>query len=510
MTSTVIAARDLANSPHTRLDVRYHTLSAVVRPILDAIRSAVPMSSIVTTANNGVNLPASAYADDVGDADALYLSVGAMSQFALRSDACTPLLAADGVLKGTRLSLRDVSTADDELLITRSGTPGIAWPGSCSSGELLTVPSGFVIRAKVREWDTVALAAVLNHPVWRLNSLALSAGKRQDNISQATLRAVPLPDFNPDDQAEIRRVYLEALGEIEAIAAEDRLAATCDRILSETVGLVSPALPRGGIAQQVVSLLDVARAPVLRIDNRWHGTANRSVRQAILADSSPLGSTLAALPLKGRQPSYLDEPDGDGAFAIATSTIQMGQLALDSLKPVLLESIARSPVDPGSLIVAMDGDGSLGKAAVVPDSDLHLARDSHVAKLDVVNGADMAFTLACWLNSTWGLVQTAGLMMGSTGQTQLRPIDLASVLVSNRVLASSSAIASAYRDALNYVDTPTRRARKAICRSSAEVSRIAVDRGLIELDEELARKFVDPAWLWDLLELAYPSVRVRI
>ena len=83
--------------------------------------------------------------------------------------------------------------------------------------------------------------------------------------------------------------------------------------------------------------------------------------------------------MKGRQPQFVDmEAEGE-AFAIATSTLQAGQIAMDYAKPVTLASANRVPVVAGDLLVAMDGDGSVGKAGVVGPSDFVLTVDSHVA-----------------------------------------------------------------------------------------------------------------------------------
>lgn len=502
-----VDAKRVAYSPRTRLDVRYHMLAELVNPFLDGVKDCQPLDFFVSRSSNGANIPASSYADELEDAGALYVSVGALSQFALRPTNCTPLLTVGDHVKGTRLNLDDVATGKNEILLTRSGTPGIAWPGCLAPKGLLTIPSGFLIRLAVTHWDTVGLSAILNHPVWRLRSLALSAGKRQDNVGKGTLADIPIPLMSATAQAVIKETYRQTLADIETIANEDRLAETCDRIVSTICGLPLPKIGTGSVVARTVRMKEVASAPAMRADNRWHGGANQQVLAALRRDSVPLRSVLASLPAKGRQPTYLEEPDGDNAFAIATSTLQMGQVVLENAKPVTRGSVASAPVAPGELLVAMDGDGSLGKAAVVPDTDLALMRDSHVAALRTKGNEHLAAALACWLNSTWGLTQTSGLMTGATGQTQLRPADLASVLVPVNVLERVGNIAKEYTSALSYIDTPARRTRRILCKGAAQVSQLLLEHHAIRLDPERAKEFASTDYLWNLLALAYPTAR---
>lgn len=313
--------------------------------------------------------------------------------------------------------------------------------------------------------------------------------------------------MSPTEQTTLAEAYRQTLADIEAISNEDRLAETCDRIIARVCGLQLPERATGSVTARVVRMHEVASAPVMRADNRWHGAANQQILVALERDSVPLGSVLASFPAKGRQPTYLEEPDGDDAFAIATSTLQMGQVVLDNAKPVTRSSIASAPVAPGQLLVAMDGDGSLGKAAVVPNTDLSLMRDSHVGMSDTKGGKHLAPALACWLNSTWGLTQTSGLMTGATGQTQLRPADLASVRVPVNVLERAAEIAAEYTSALSYIDTPARRTRRILCNGAAQVSQLLLRYRAVHLGPKRSDEFVSADRLWELLEMAYPTVR---
>ena len=457
---------------------------------------------------NGINLPASTYADDFPDASALYASVKSLSQFALRESSCVPLLGDDdGRLHKSRLKIEDVAVSPAEVLFTRSGTPGIAWPAAMSAGELPVIPSGFIIRLRVHEaWNPVYVASVLNHPCWRLLSLALSAGKRQDNIGHSALTAIPLPQLNEEHQAELANSYTDTLTRIEKVFADEPLAQVCDSILASTLGFNAPPIETRPVSISVIKLSEVASTPSLRVDNRWHGAANRLVRDVLIDQSIALGQLLSGVPTKGRQPEFLEEEDEEGALAIATSTLQGGQVVMDYAKPIAAVSADRFPVGFGELLIAMDGDGSLGKAGVVGPHEAQLTVDSHVAVVPVAGPSELKLALACWLNSTWGRTQTTGLMTGSTGQTQLRPSDLIKVLVPEVLIDRCKAVAVAYEQTLINFESPPRRARQLICEAAALMTRTFVENGVLQLDGQGATEFASPASLRRLLDLAYPSV----
>lgn len=507
-----IDAQQVSRSPRTRLDVRYHSSAELISRYLNGVRrTSQPLAVITTDARNGENIPAASYADGLEDAGALYLSVGALSQFALRMESLTPLLTSGDQITNApaRFKVSELRLSDKEVLLTRSGTPGIAWPGRLAPAGLPIIPSGFLIRLRINDFDTVALAALLNHPVWRLHSLALSAGKRQDNISQPNLQDIPIPALDPRAQRQIAEIYLNNLMDIETLSMEDRLSAVCDAIIAEATNLPTVQLGGSEIATRNVRLRDVAHSPATRADNRWHGVTNQHVlRELEKVPTLPLEAVISALPAKGRQPTYLEEADGDNAYAIATSTLQMGQIVLENAKPVPLASVTpAAAVEPGQLLVAMDGDGSLGKAAVVPDTSLTLMRDSHIALVKTDRDPHLPHALACWLNSTWGQVQTNGLMSGATGQTGLRATDLISIRVPRAIVDHAEMVAGRYIAALNYVDTPPRRARRILCGGAALVSEVILANGAIDLPTTVADEFTDADRLWELLTVAYPTAR---
>ena len=501
-----VSAQDVARAPSSRLDVRYYILAREVEAFFKSLVKPILLSKVVDRVKNGENLPASSYADDLSEAGSLYASVKSLSQFSLREASCIPLLADDGQIRGSRVRIEEVAVDSSDVLLTRSGTPGISWPGTLAPESLPVVPSGFLIRLSINlDHNPIYVACILNHPCWRLLTLALSAGKRQDNIGHQVLESIPLPRLDKSQEDEVAIWYRAALRNIERVLSDEPLTQVCDGILMKSLGLSAAPVEARNVSVTNVKLSDVASTPSLRADNRWHGSANRLIRSMLEESSVSMSYVVSGVPVKGNQPQFVDIEDEEGAFAIATSALQAGQIVMDYTKPVTTVSAQRFPVGEGELLVAMDGDGSIGKAGVVGASDAVLTVDSHVAVVPVIGDLDLKLALACWLNSTWGRTQTSGLMTGATGQTQLRPADFLSILVPRLLIERAHEVANEYKRTLATFEPPARRARQIICDVSASVTTFLSENGALQLDEEDSGKFGNAPSLRALLDIAYPS-----
>ena len=514
LTQIIVTPQDLARSGAVRLDPKYHYYRHLASPIMDALRVSRPLGELVTFAN-GANIPRSAYADDDSEPWALYASVAPLSSIAFRRECCVPLRESaqiPGKVAGTRIEAQDLSVTNHEVLITRSraSAPGLAWPGDAKQGDTFIIPSGFLIRARVIGDEPPGyLAAVLNHPAWRFLTAALAAGKSQDNLSQELLSTVPIPVISAKRMEKIASEYHNMLSQIDDLyESESSLASLCDGIINEYSGLVVPDLPNSSFQVRTVSMFEVAETRQLRIDNRWHGSANADMRHTLKQTKVvPLGDLLQGLPMKGRQPVAVREEDvdEDTFYAIATSTLQSGSIAWDRAKPTNEESVKRFVVRRGDLLVAMDGDGSLGKAAVY-DRDDEVTVDSHVARCRVKAGKGMAEIISCWLNSTWGRVQTTALMTGSTGQTALAPDDLIDVIVAESVVGKAPEISETYRAAISGFEPVTRRSRRLLCGVESKLTSALIEEKLL-LDSNDIKEFVSVDDLMKQMDILYPSKR---
>src|SRR5271155_1823037 len=163
----------IGDTDELRIDPHFFDLLAEVKDLNDHLKIAHPVAEpFFSYIRNGENLPAAAYIRDDETTDVYYASVGALSQFVLRADACIPLKAGPHFHER---SIARIRTNCNEVLVTRSGTPGIAWSSALSpQDDISIIPSGFLIRlgCDPSYYRPGYVVAVLNHPLWRLWSSA--------------------------------------------------------------------------------------------------------------------------------------------------------------------------------------------------------------------------------------------------------------------------------------------------------------------------------------------------
>ncbi len=473
--SAVIRLGDVASTAELRIDPHFFTLSDTVRDIFAGLDHAVALRAPLVQVRNGLNLPENAYDLEAEDAEYRYASVGAISQFSLRADRCVPLRAPDQYSYKTPLS--EAGVGSNDVLVTRSGTPGIAWPFAAEPPEDATIiASGFIIRLTVIDCsviDPVFIAAILNHPVWRVQTSAMATGKRQRNLSQEQLAQVLLPDVTADDQLAIRHSYADALAEIRrANNAELGIRPLCDDVLRRCLRFRFSSLNLGSVSMDRVTLRDVASSPALRMDGRYHRGEVRDVVRPL--DGVPivfLREILSRPIIKGRQPTLLYNGDVSEARVIATATLQAGTVVSDLSKATTDEELDRAGdrlVQYADVLMAMDGEGSIGKAAVF-DGSFDAITDSHVAILRPKSAA-LADALSCYINSSLGQAQIMLATSGSTGQTQVARDDVERLRVPVELLDAADRISEEVRMALRTFEPVTANVRGAIARHSASVT----------------------------------------
>lgn len=514
VTELGISLDEVANSGAARLDPRYHHLYRQASPVVDSILRSWPLGRVASF-RNGINLPRASYADDDEEPTALYASVAAIAAFVFRRESCVAVNTVDGLgeqITDTNFRQEDSALLESEVLVTRSraSAPGLAWPGDTAPPGPPIFPAGFIIRLDTRGRILPGyLAAVLNHPSWRLLSAGLAAGKSQDNLSQDTLGTVLIPALEDGAMKLAADRYHEALTEIAGIYADDtEFGRICDEVIAGSLGLVAKHEADAAVECVQIELSAIAATRTLRCDNRWHSSAHAAIRDRLISSGcSALGMLLEELPKKGRQPVWADDdvPLDEVAFTIATGALQAGSVNWELAKATEPKSAERFRLVSGDLLVAMDGVGSLGKAAVFENERVTTV-DSHVARAKAVGGAEVADSLACWLNSTWGKTQTNGAMTGSTGQTGLSPTDLIEVLIPEDLASRSQEISAGYRAALRSYDPLPRQARKVLCRVSAELTAQWISEGVIEPTPAVTASS-DTDYLMGQYETLYPSIR---
>ncbi len=476
--ATVAAAADV------RLDPHHYTLYERAKDLATGMLAPLPLREpLLHGARNGINLPQEAYATEHSD-DYLYASVAAFSQFAFRPDRCQALRPPESFAYGPDIAKE--RCMPEELIITRSGTPGIAWAGSLAPEPLsVIVPSGFVIRAKVRTSvaTPVYVAAVLNHPAWRIWSASLAGGKRQRNLGQEHVAQLAVPALSAQAQDRVVTAYVESLKDIDVILASDvSIRTLCDNSLAIVQGFPIVPLDRAQLTFDRVSLSTCLSSPSGRLDARYH----RSDVRASLASleelpTVELRSLTEADVIKGKQPHFLGDDVTQGGRVVATASIQAGRVQEGLLKLTNDEAVAEAGsrlVQSGDIVVAMDGEGSIGKAAVYR-SDEPAITDSHVGLVRLVDPS-YADAIACFINASPGQAQIEVSISGATGQTQLSKQDLHRLRIPVAVLSAAGAIGSQYVGGLKAYEPSVRRVRRRLCTAEESITGLLLEAA--ELD----------------------------
>jgi hypothetical protein len=466
-----VALTEVGTTRELRIDSHFHLLSAKVSPLVHGVRKGCFINRpTFATVENGKNIPRQAYDITLDDPEFLYVSVGSLSQFAIQLDAAVPL-------KSPKVFVYDFSLSESafkrtEVLLTRSGTPGIAWADRNNGNDPKIIPSGFVIRIDCDKsgFDPVYLAAILDHPAWRVWSSGLAAGKRQRNISQEHLAQIRIPLLTKALQDRIAAQHDQCLRTITEILQEEvNLRTVADEVLA-SCGIEVAKLSLADLTFDKVSLAQCARSSTLRIDARFH----RSDLQSTLInlqgrDCVSLESLLLEDLCKNSQPTILPvEEEGCDGRVVATGSIQAGQVVFELTKFTTdedIENAGRCRIAVYDVLVTMDGEGSIGKAAVFED-DYPAVPDSHVGILRF-SSADIAFAVSCFLNSSLGQAQFLSSTTGATGQTQISRADLLGIQIPRSVLTNASGLALGYRNKLRVYESPIKRTRRTMCKAAS-------------------------------------------
>lgn len=157
------------------------------------------------------------------------------------------------------------------------------------------------------------------------------------------------------------------------------------------------------------------------------------------------------------------------------------------------------------LLVSLDGDGSIGKAAVF-GGEFDAVCDSHIGALRL-KIPKQSSALACLINSTYGQAFVQRHASGATGQIQLAPEDLFAFGVPAVVLENAQEIDAAYRAKLATFRGRSHRIKDKISIAAAAVSdELAGAGGLIFPNRDIERVLLGSSELRDLLNVLKPRM----
>jgi hypothetical protein len=504
--ATKVSGADIAGTPEARLDPHHFVLRRRIEPI-NGVSDGTPVAAPDFSLANGANLAQRLYQqeDSADGSSQLYASVAAISQFTFRIDACQPLVP-DAV--GEDLALRP-----DEILITRSGTPGIAWSAAQSPADLVVIPSGFLIRVRLLDENLLSgyVAGILNHPVWRVWTASLATGKRQRNLSQDHLRQVRIPSASLDIQRAIADSQKRAIEDVERIVTEDiDLREVADGVLAKSVELPTYRWEFPSVTSDHVSLeMAASRSRTLRLDPSFHRSGLRAIADSVDASETvELSSLLSNGIVKSGQPTILEAGDIGGGRVIASISLQGGRVVEELTKPTTedqIETAGTRLVQENDLLVAMDGY-SYGKAAVFSGT-YDAVTDSHVGVLRLHGDrGTLGGALACFLASSYGRSQLEIALSGSSAY-QLSKDDLSAVRVPTAIVAEAPSIAADFLEAVGEYVPLTQRVRDRICACSAEISAMLLEAPETDESVKLAlAKFPEKEDLMSLLAELRPEM----
>jgi len=187
------------------------------------------------------------------------------------------------------------------------------------------------------------------------------------------------------------------------------------------------------------SLAQVAGTLTMRCDAKQTQTRFMELDVRLSKTRTTRLSTFLPEPLvKGKQPVYLEDPEGDD-FCFVVSTLAVQSLRINAkdcrYSPAeFYESVGKSrQLADGDIVLTMDGGTSIGKVAVfsrdkfakeldLEPEDLRVTVDSHVAILRPRGISPLA--LAYLLASPIGQLQFQRAESGASGQTAVTEDDV--------------------------------------------------------------------------------------
>jgi hypothetical protein len=325
--------------------------------------------------------------------------------------------------------------------------------------------------------DGAYACAFLQSPVGRQQLLRSHRGSsRQIEIYPEDLLAVPI---RWPDRAAREHIAGQWLAAVRAIDAARTSVRSAESLIESYAGtgpgdfgqaprgsweIMAEVLHRGGFRLDpeygepgVVRL----RAALERVSGIRLSEAIRDVRKGVQPDSYDPGGDLTVV--KSRNVSYPDFNLAacERAFREGTGRERTGRDRTGAERPRRGEA---GLLHPGDVLVNMTGEGTLGRATVVPDL---APGDAVIAAFDlaVVRAEENLILpefLALFLNSWMGRLQTRALQTGSSGQQHLYPAHFAEIVIPLRRNGDGEADLGWQREVVDLAQRRSRASRRAI------------------------------------------------
>lgn len=277
--------------------------------------------------------------------------------------------------------------------------------------------------------DGAYVCAYLQSPAGRQQLLRRHRGSsRQIEIYPADFLTIAIPSTSEEVRRKIGRAWLSATEDIERAQKSIREA---EGLIEALVGAAPPELSdvHATVWEESLTRLGVGR----RLDPEHALPDVRALRSAIQqCGSRPLNALITECS-KGVQASSYDE---NGSIRVVKSKdVTFPEIDLVGCERSADEGWVEF-LEPGDLLLNLTGEGTLGRAGVMPDvreSDPKTVAAVDVSILKIDRSQAFPEYIALFLNSWMGRRQTVALQTGSSGQQHLYPAHFGSVDVPMRV-----------------------------------------------------------------------------
>lgn len=320
------------------------------------------------------------------------------------------------------------------LLITSTGVGSLGRTFFYHTGEPI-VADGHITIVPVRGTleDGAFLCAYLQSPPGRQQLIRLHRGSsRQIELYPVDVRDVLIPGLSEDERNRIGKLWL---------AAENRVRLSNDSVnkavsaIEAHVGVTNSTSLSTQIWVSKLNEFTMSR----RIDAEHLAPNIQDLKKSIDVSGSKSLSALCRSISKGVQPEGYDD-EGD-VFVIKTKDVNYPEFDLGGCDRAADGGWASNFLKPGNVLLNATGEGTLGRAAVVPaeeDGDPRIVAAVDICVLDVDPAQAKPEYVALFLNSWMGRQQTNALQTGSSGQQHIYPAHLAHIRVPIRTFPDGS------------------------------------------------------------------------
>jgi type I restriction enzyme S subunit len=311
------------------------------------------------------------------------------------------------------------------LLITSTGV-GSAGRSFAYFGDDKLVADGHVavLPLKCDPVDGAYICAFLQSPVGRQQMIGLHRGSsRQIEIYPDDLLTLPILWPALSVRQNIGQQWLAAVRSVEASRS---CVSTAVAAIEDYVALRQGEFDL--ISEEPWQIMRDGLSQRLRLDPEYGAPKITALRQSLAEAGAMRMSDLVIEADTGLQPEFYD-PDGD-VLVVKSKDVNYPEFYLDGCD----RTFGDYPryLEPGDALVNMTGEGSLGRAGVVPEFE--------PSSTNAIVSVDVAFArvdrrmvvpqfLALFLNSWMGLYQTQSLKTGSSRQQHLYPAHFTEVMV---------------------------------------------------------------------------------